>query len=123
MSNKKPKIEKIFYSISEVAKMMGVNTSQIRYWENNFDELNPQKNKKGNRLFTPKDIEDVKLIHYLVKQRGLTIKGAQLKLKENRDETMENFEVVNRLKEIRHQLVEIRDAMESRSPNPKNEQS
>ncbi|HKJ80121.1 MAG TPA: MerR family transcriptional regulator [Prolixibacteraceae bacterium] len=123
MSNKKPKIEKIFYSISEVAKMMGVNTSQIRYWENNFDELNPQKNKKGNRLFTPKDIEDVKLIHYLVKQRGLTIKGAQLKLKENRDETMENFEVVNRLKEIRHQLIEIRDAMESRSPNPKNEQS
>jgi len=122
VSNKKPKIEKIFYSISEVAKMMGVNTSQIRYWENNFDELNPQKNKKGNRLFTPKDIEDVKLIHYLVKQRGLTIKGAQLKLKENRDETMENFEVVNRLKEIRHQLVEIRDAMESRSPNPKNEQ-
>jgi len=123
VSNKKPKIEKIFYSISEVAKMMGVNTSQIRYWENNFDELNPQKNKKGNRLFTPKDIEDVKLIHYLVKQRGLTIKGAQLKLKENRDETMENFEVVNRLKEIRHQLIEIRDAMESRSPNPKNEQS
>lgn len=111
MPYKKPKIEKVFYTIGEVAEMMGVNPSQIRYWENNFDEINPKKNKKGNRLFTKEDIEDVKLIHYLVKERGLTIKGAQQKLKDNRGETVGNFEVVNRLQEIRQELVEIRDAM------------
>jgi len=117
MPYKKPKIEKVFYTIGEVAEMMGVNPSQIRYWENNFDEVNPQKNKKGNRLFTLEDIENVKLVHYLVKERGLTIKGAQQKLKDNRDETVGNFEIVNRLQEIRQELVEIRDAMESQGPS------
>jgi DNA-binding transcriptional MerR regulator len=111
MPYKKPKIEKVFYTIGEVAGMMGVNPSQIRYWENNFDEINPHKNKKGNRLFTKDDIENVKLVNYLVKDRGLTIKGAQKKLKENRDETVNNFEIVNRLQEIRQELVEIMDAM------------
>lgn len=111
MPYKKPKIEKVFYTIGEVAEMMGVNPSQIRYWENNFDEINPHKNKKGNRLFTKDDIENVKLVNYLVKDRGLTIKGAQKKLKENRDETVNNFEIVNRLQEIRQELVEIMDAM------------
>ena len=111
MPYKKPKIEKVFYTIGEVADMMGVNPSQIRYWENNFDEVNPKKNKKGNRLFTKEDIEDVRLIHYLVKERGLTLKGAQQKLKDNRDETVGNFEIVSRLQEIRQELVEIRDAM------------
>ena len=111
MPYKKPKIEKIFYTIGEVADRMGVNPSQIRYWENNFDEINPQKNKKGNRLFTEEDIENIKLIHYLVKVRGLTIKGAQQKLKDNRNETVGNFEIVNRLQEIRQELADIRDAM------------
>ena len=111
MPYKKPKIEKVFYTIGEVADMMGVNPSQIRYWENNFDEVNPKKNKKGNRLFTKEDIEDVRLIHYLVKERGLTLKGAQQKLKDNRDETVGNFEIVSRLQEIRQELVEIRNAM------------
>ncbi len=111
MPYKKSKIEKVFYTIGEVAEMLEVNPSQIRYWENTFDEINPKKNKKGNRLFTREDIEDIKLIHYLVKERGLTIKGAKQKLKDNRDETVGNFEIVNRLQEIRQELVEIRDAM------------
>jgi DNA-binding transcriptional MerR regulator len=114
---KKPKIEKIFYSISEVAEMMEVNPSQIRYWEKNFSEINPKKNKKGNRLFTREDIENVKLVHYLVKKRGLTIKGAQIKLKENRDETVNNFEIVNRLLDIKQELVDLMHAM---GESPKN---
>lgn len=121
MPYKKPKIEKVFYTIGEVAGMMGVNPSQIRYWENNFDEINPQKNKKGNRLFTKDDIESVKLVNYLVKERGLTIKGAQKKLKENRDETVNNFEIVNRLQEIRQELTGILEGMESHSQSPQRE--
>jgi DNA-binding transcriptional MerR regulator len=109
---KEPKIEKIFYSIGEVAKMMDVNTSQIRYWENTFEELTPQKNKKGNRLFTADDIEKVKLIHHLIKERGMTINGVKKKLKENREGTVSNFEIVERLKKIKQLLVDIRDNME-----------
>jgi DNA-binding transcriptional MerR regulator len=112
MPYKKPIIEKIFYSIGEVAEMIGENPSLIRYWENQFDALKPHKNKKGTRLFTKEDIETIKLIHHLVKERGLTIKGAQQKLKDNREETINNFEIVQRLQVVRQQLVEIRDEMQ-----------
>ena len=112
MPYKKPNIEKVVYTIGEVAKMMDINVSQIRYWENNFEELNPQKNKKGNRLFTQEDIEQVKLIHYLVKVRGLTISGAKKKLKDNREDTQANFEIANRLMEIKQQLIAIRDSLQ-----------
>lgn len=107
MPYKKPKIEKVYYSISEVASMIGVNASMVRYWENQFDALKPMKNKKGDRFFTQDDIETVKLIHHLVKERGLTLKGAEQKLKENREETIHNFEIVKKLQDIRKQLVEI----------------
>ncbi len=112
MPYKKPKIEKIFFSIGEVAAMIGENASLIRYWENQFDALKPKKNKKGNRLFSKNDIDLIKLIHYLVKERGLTLKGAQQKLKENRDETIQNFEIVKRLQSVRDQLIEIGDNLD-----------
>lgn len=111
MPYKKPKIEKVFYSIGEVAEMIGENQSLIRYWENQFEALKPYKNKRGTRLFTKEDIETVKIIHHLVKERGLTLKGAQQKLKENKEETINNFEIVKRLQDVRQQLVEIRDEM------------
>lgn len=112
MPYKKPKIEKIFYSIGEVADVIGENQSLIRYWENQFDALKPHKNKKGTRLFSKEDIETVKLIHHLVKERGLTLKGAQQKLKDNKEETISNFEIVQRLQDVRQQLVEIRDELQ-----------
>lgn len=112
MPYKKPKIEKIFYSIGEVADIIGENQSLIRYWEKEFDALKPQKNKRGTRLFSKDDIETVKLIHHLVKERGLTLKGAQQKLKENREETINNFEIVQRLEDVRQQLIEIRDEIQ-----------
>lgn len=117
MPYKKPKIEKIYYSIGEVSKMMQVSTPTIRYWENEFDALKPFKNKKGNRLFTQKDIETVRLIHYLVKTRGLTIKGAKKKLKENRNETMDNYEIAKRLEDIKQELIEIRDGLNANDTN------
>ena len=80
--NNKP-TEKLFYKISEVAKMFDVNISTVRYWEKEFDILKPKKNKKGNRLFTPKDVTNLQIIHHLLKERGFTIDGARKKLKEN----------------------------------------
>ena len=112
MPYKKPNIEKVIFTIGEVADMMGESTSTIRYWENQFDFLKPQKNKKGNRLFTKEDIDTVKLIHYLVKQRGLTIKGAIQKLKENKDEAIHNYEIVKHLQFVRNELIGIKEGLD-----------
>lgn len=112
MPYRKPKIEKVFYSIGEVADMFQVNTSLIRFWENEFDILKPQKNKKGNRLFTPEDIENIKIIYHLVRERGLTLKGAKQKLKDNKEDTINKYELVDRLKDIRQMLLDMRDHMD-----------
>lgn len=109
MPYKKPVIEKVYYTIGEVAKMFNVNTSLIRFWEKEFPSVKPHKNKKGNRLFTKDDLEQLKLIYHLVKERGLTLEGARKKLRENQDETIDNFAIVDRLKSIRQMLVEIKD--------------
>ena len=79
--------------------MFNVNPSHIRYWEREFDVLKPHKNKKGNRLFTKDDIEQLKLIYHLVKEKGLTLKGAKQKLKDNKDETVDNHDMVDRLQD------------------------
>lgn len=99
----------MYYSIGEVAEMFNVNTSLIRYWEKEFSIIKPKKNKKGNRYFTQADIENFHLIYNLVKERGMTLKGAKKKLRENRDETESNFEVIKTLKEIKALLLEIKD--------------
>lgn len=109
MPYKKPRIEKVFYSIGEVAEMFGVNQSNIRFWENEFDILKPHKNAKGNRMFTPEDIENLKIIYHLLREKGMTIKGAKKKLRENKEDTVQNIEVVTRLQEIRQVLIEMRD--------------
>jgi len=104
---KEKKVEKLYYSIGEVAEMFNVNTSLIRFWEKNFDVIKPHKNKKGNRFFTKEDIENLKLIHYLVKEQRLTLEGARKKLSENRQDTIHNFEIVESLKGIKAMLLEI----------------
>jgi len=113
MPYKEKKVEKLYYAIGEVAEMFNVNTSLIRFWEKEFDIIKPHKNKKGNRLFTPKDIENFHLIFHLVKEKGMTLKGAQKKMKDNKEDTVNNFEVVSRLKDIRDLLIEVRDNIDS----------
>ena len=78
---------KLYYSIGEVAEMFGVNTSLIRFWEKEFDVIKPHKNKKGNRQFTKADVDNFHLIYHLVKEKGMTLKGAQQQLKNRKDET------------------------------------
>ena len=99
---------KVYYSIGEVADMFGVNTSLIRFWEKEFDVIKPHKNKKGNRQFTKADIDN----YHLVKEKGMTLKGAQMKLRENKAETETNFEVVKRLKAIKEELLQIKDQLQ-----------
>jgi DNA-binding transcriptional MerR regulator len=112
VSPRKVKIEKIFFSIGEVADMLNVTPSSIRYWENQFEELQPGKSTKGTRQFTESDIETLKLIHFLVKEKGLTIKGAKVKLKHSRQETVDSLELIRRLQAVRNELVQIRNEME-----------
>ena len=111
MSLKQKTIKKIYYSIGEVAEMFDVNNSLIRFWEKEFSIIKPKKNKKGNRYFTEKDINNFKIIFHLVKERGYTLDGAKKKLRENKEGTIKNVEIVNQLKDIRTQLVAIREVL------------
>ena len=107
MPKLKTDIDKLFYPIGEVAKKYKVNVSLIRFWEKEFDILKPKKNKKGNRMFTKKDMDNLGIIFHLVKERGFTLEGAKKKLKENKQDTIDNITIVNKLKEIRGFLTEL----------------
>jgi len=103
--------EKRYYGIGEVAAAFGVNTSLIRFWEKEFDALKPKKNAKGNRKFTPEDIKNLKLIYHLVKERGFTLEGAKTHLKEEKQKTLNNFEIISKLEDIKNQLLKIKDQL------------
>lgn len=104
---------KLYYSIGEVAQMFGVNESLLRFWEKEFPQLNPKKAGRNIRQYRKEDIETVKLIYHLVKERGMTLPGARQRLKDNKDNTLRNFEIVERLKGIREELVSMRNALDA----------
>jgi DNA-binding transcriptional MerR regulator len=108
------KTDKLYYSISEVAGMFGVNTSFIRYWEKEFDIIKPYRNKKGMRFFTRKDVDNFHLIYHLVKERGYTLKGARERMKSQAEETRRDFELVKSLKKIRGFLAQLKQNLEER---------
>jgi DNA-binding transcriptional MerR regulator len=107
--NEKEDTQKLYYSISEVSEMFDLNASTLRFWEKEFDLLKPTKNKKGNRLFTKKDIEHISQIVELVKQKGFTIQGAreQLKSRTGKADGNVNGEVIEKLRNIRSKLIEL----------------
>jgi len=101
--------EKLFYTIGEVAARFAVNASLIRFWEKEFDSIKPQKNKKGNRLFTKEDLNNFHLIFHLVKERGYTLQGAKQKMKQNNGELEQSHEIVKNLQRVRSFLVELKN--------------
>lgn len=101
--------EKLYYSIGEVAEAFGVNTSLVRFWEKEFEVLKPKKNAKGNRKFTPQDIKNLELIYHLVKERGFTLEGAKIHLKENKRKTLNQFEIIRKLETVKAELVKIKE--------------
>lgn len=103
--------EKRYYGIGEVAKAFDVNTSLIRFWEKEFDVLKPKKNAKGNRKFTPEDIKNLQLIYHLVKERGFTLEGAKTHLKEEKQKTLSNFEVIQKLQKVKAELQKIKEQL------------
>ncbi len=113
MGLKKDKDVKIYSSISEVAQLFGVNESTLRFWEKEFDIINPRKTAKGTRFYTKEDIDAVRLIYHLVKERGLTLAGAKQKLKDNKDTVIRQEDIVNRLKAIREELNKLKEAFDA----------
>ncbi len=110
--NEKEETEKLYYSITEVSEMFDLNASTLRFWEKEFDVLKPTKNKKGNRVFTKKDIDYITQIVDLVKHQGFTIHGAKEQLKHkagSKPKSESNAEVIEKLKAIRAKLIELRD--------------
>ena len=103
--------EKLYYSIGEVAKMFKVTTSLIRFWEKEFDIIKPFRNKKGNRLFTKADVDNFFIIYHLVKERGFTLPGAKEKLKENKEDTINNAEIVQSLHKIKKFLEDLKEGL------------
>ena len=103
--------EKRYYKIGEVAKAFGVNTSLIRFWEKEFDVLKPKKNAKGDRKFTSEDVKNLELIYYLVKERGFTLEGAKTHLKEEKQKTLNNFEIISKLEDVKAQLIKIKEQL------------
>jgi len=108
MPYKEREIEKMYYTIGEVATMFDVSTSLLRFWEKEFDILKPKKNRKGDRFFTQKDLDNLKIIYHLVKERGYTLKGAKQKLKENKQDVIDQVQMVDSLKRVRQFLVELK---------------
>ena len=107
--------EKLFYTMGEVAEMFDVNASLIRYWGTQFPSLKPQRNKKGNRLFTPAEIETLKRIYHFVKECGMTLEGAKKALRGDRAAAPEgnaDMELLDRLHSLRSMLVAVRDSMD-----------
>ena len=102
---------KLLYSMGEVTEMFDVNASLIRYWESKFDCIKPHKNKKGNRMFTPSDVENLKLIYHLVKEKGMTLEGANKTMKGRGKSVQREISILERLQNIRAMLVEVRESL------------
>jgi len=111
MPYKERDINKMYYTMGEVSAMFDVNQSLIRFYEKEFDVLQPKKNKKGNRYFTPEDIENLKIIFHLIKDKGYTLNGAKEHLKTNSVDTKDTHKVISSLENLKKFLLEVRDQL------------
>jgi DNA-binding transcriptional MerR regulator len=111
MPYKEKKIEKLYYSIGEVAEMLEVPVSTVRFWDNEFDILKPVKNKKGNRMFTQPDVKNLRIIHHLLKEEGMTLNGVKKKLAGKWEETDYKYEINESLQKIKTMLLDMRDSI------------
>ena len=105
------KLNKKFYKIGDVAEILNVPTSTLRFWEKEFTVIKPKRNAKNIRVYTVNDIETIKMIYYLVKEKGLKLDAAQAMIKRNRDGISKQWEVVNRLKQVREELLKLDNAL------------
>ena len=111
MAYKEKEIEKLYYSIGEVAEIFSVAPSLIRFWESEFELIKPKKNRKGNRQFTKEDIDNVRTIYHLVKEKGFTLQGAKEMLRNDTQAVRDKMEFIDSLKRVRGFLVELRERL------------
>ena len=102
---------KRYYRIGEIAKAFDVNASLIRFWDKEFEALKPKKNAKGNRRFTPEDVQNLKLIYNLVKERGYTLEGAKNYLKEQNQKSLNDFDIITKLERVKNELIKIKNQL------------
>ena len=105
---------KLYYSIGEVAKMFNVNESLLRFWEKEFPFITPKKAGGNVHHYRKEDIENIRLVYHLVKEKGMTLPGARQRLKDNKEATVRNYEIVNRLKGIKEELLAIKKELDGR---------
>ena len=115
MPYKEKEIEKQYYTIGEVAAMFDVAASLIRFWETEFEQLKPKKNKKGNRQYTKQDIETLRTVYHLVKERGYTIQGAKDVMKNKSVQTKDKMEIIDSLEKVRSFLVGIKNNLNTKA--------
>lgn len=115
MPYKEKEIEKKYYSIGEVATMFKVAPSLIRYWEGEFEIINPKKDNKGNRRYTKSDIQKIKYIYHLVKEKGFTLQGAQEVIKQGQEQGFDKASAIQKLEELKDFLINIRDEFNART--------
>ncbi len=111
MAYKEKEIEKLYFSIGEVSEMFSVAPSLIRFWESEFEIIKPKKNRKGNRQFTKEDIDNVRTIYHLVKEKGFTLQGAKEMLRNDSQSVKDKMEMMDSLKRVRTFMVELRDRL------------
>lgn len=111
MAYKEKEIEKLYFSIGEVSEMFNVAPSLIRFWESEFEIIKPKKNRKGNRQFTKEDIDNVRTIYHLVKEKGFTLQGAKEMLRNDSQAVKDKMEMMDSLKRVRTFMVELRDRL------------
>ncbi len=105
-------LDKKYYKIGDVATILGIPMSTLRYWESQFTIIKPKRNAKNIRFYTPNDIEIIRKVYYLVKEKGLKLDAAQEQIRVNRDGVDKRFEVVDKLKEIKAGLLELQHALD-----------
>lgn len=111
MAFKEKESFKLYYSIGEVADILNVNASLLRFWEKEFDIVKPQKNAKGNRIYKEQDVKNLKLIHHLVKDRGFTLDGAKKKIKDQHKALLEKSEMIESLKHVKDMLLDLKESL------------
>ncbi len=106
-------LDKKYYKIREVSEILKIPLSTLRFWESEFSIIKPKRNDKNTRFYTPADIETIRLVYYLVKEKGMKLDAAQAELKRNRENVSKRMEVIDRLRSIKEEILKIKKAIDS----------
>ena len=110
-------LDKKFYKIGDVSEILGIPESTLRYWETQFTIIKPKRNKKNIRYYTPNDIEIIRRVYYLVKEKGMKLDAAQAQIRHNRDGVDKRFDAIEKLKDIKNQLIKFQEALDELYPD------